>query len=80
MDKISWTILGFVFGIWTMLMVLVLNPREPEVKYIYDDEARLVGFCNGKYLIREEEDEFPSGSGNDAGTGCMFIEPIYWEG
>ena len=72
-EKIYWSAMCFLLGVWTMLMVLVLNPREAEIKYIYDTEARLVGFCNGKYLIRTEEDEFPP-------EGCMFIEPIVWEG
>lgn len=80
MDRLSIAIVGFTVGIWTVIIVTILNPQEPEVKYIYDDsighdaasEARLVGFCNGKYLIRTEEDEFPEGS-------CMFIEPITWK-
>lgn len=50
--------------------VIVNSVWPPHVKYIYDDEARLVGYCQGEYLIREEEDEFPQ--------GCYFIEPITW--
>lgn len=61
---------GFLLG---LLPYVTSETPKPVVKYIYDDEARLVGFCNGKYLIRTEEDEFPK-------TGCMFIEPIHWEG
>lgn len=71
MDKISVFLIGMAAGIATMLVVAVSFPAPHVVKYIYDDEARLVGFCNGKYLIREEEDEFP--------MGCMFIEPITWK-
>lgn len=65
---------GILLGM--VLMDVATKDPEPvtivETKYIYDDEARLVGFCNGKYLIRTEEDEFPEGS-------CMFIEPITWK-
>lgn len=80
MDRLSIASIGFAVGLWTVIIVTILNPQEPEVKYIYDtsighdvaSEARLVGFCNGKYLIRTEEDEFPKDS-------CMFIEPITWK-
>lgn len=58
-------------GALCLIGLMLAFPNE-RVKYIYDDEARLVGYCQGKYLIREEEDEFPS--------GCYFIEPISWEG
>lgn len=55
------------------LAVAIIFAFGPPKKYIYDDEARLVGYCNGQYLIREEEDEFPD-------SGCYFIEPIAWDG
>lgn len=64
---------GVVLGLLCVMgIIFVLPDGEPKIKYIYDDEARLVGFCNGKYLIRTEEDEFPK-------AGCMFIEPITWK-
>jgi benzoyl-CoA reductase/2-hydroxyglutaryl-CoA dehydratase subunit BcrC/BadD/HgdB len=70
MARFGWFSIGFIP---VMLLGFFLNPNERIVnQYIYDDEARLVGFCNGKYLIRTEEDEFPK-------TGCMFIEPITWK-
>ena len=72
MDRIDTFLWGIISGMCLILVVASLLPEKPVIKYIYDDEARLVGFCNGKYLIREEEDEFPP-------KGCMFIEPITWE-
>lgn len=66
-EMFGWLSVGFI-----PVMLFSLAAIKPEIKYIYDDEARLVGFCNGKYLIRTEEDEFPEGS-------CMFIEPITWK-
>lgn len=73
MDRISTFMMGTALGLSIAAVVLGFIPDpKPIIKYIYDDEARLVGFCNGKYLIRTEEDEFPKGS-------CMFIEPITWE-
>ena len=77
-DTVMFVLSGLV-GILLGVCLLSIPKKDPEpvtiveVKYIYDDEARLVGFCNGKYLIRTEEDEFPKDS-------CMFIEPIVWEG
>lgn len=82
MGKIDAFLWGIVLGLFIAAGVLWFSPApEPVVKYIYDgsighdaaSEARLVGFCNGKYLIRTEEDEFPA-------SGCVFIEPISWEG
>lgn len=67
---LTWVLEGVAIG---LIVVLVVTIVRPPVKYIYDDEARLVGYCNGQYLIREEEDEFPE-------TGCYFIEPITWDG
>ncbi len=66
-EMFGWLSVGFI-----PVTLFSLAAIKPEIKYIYDDEARLVGFCNGKYLIRTEEDEFPEGS-------CMFIEPITWK-
>lgn len=74
-EMFGWLSVGFI-----PVMLFSLAAIKPEIKYIYDDsighdaasEARLVGFCNGKYLIRTEEDEFPK-------AGCMFIEPIVWK-
>lgn len=66
-EMFGWLSVGFI-----PVTLFSLAAIKPEVKYIYDDEARLVGFCNGKYLIRTEEDEFPK-------SGCMFIEPIHWK-
>ncbi len=69
--------LAGIFGILLGIILMETTKKTPEpvtiveTKYIYDDEARLVGFCNGKYLIRTEEDEFP--------MGCRFIEPITWK-
>lgn len=70
-ETFGWIALGLI-PTHIVVSHVLLPPPEPIVKYIYDDEARLVGFCNGKYLIRTEEDEFPK-------AGCMFIEPITWE-
>lgn len=65
-------LIGVALGTLYIIGVLLALPDlEPQIKYIYDDEARLVGFCDGKYLIRTEEDEFPA--------GCQFIEPITWK-
>lgn len=72
MDRIDTFLWGIISGMCLILVVASLLPEKPVIKYIYDDEARLVGFCNGKYLIRTEEDEFPKDS-------CMFIEPITWK-
>lgn len=77
MTRIDAFLWGMIAGIYFMLAVASLLPEKPVIKYIYDDEARLVGFCNGKYLIREEEDEFPEAKAGE--TGCMFIEPITWK-
>ena len=74
-EMFGWLSVGFI-----PVTLFSLAAIKPEIKYIYDDEARLVGFCNGKYLIRTEEaaswpmleDEFPA-------SGCMFIEPIVWK-
>lgn len=66
-EMFGWLSVGFI-----PVTLFSLAAIKPEVKYIYDDEARLVGFCNGKYLIRTEQDEFPP-------SGCMFIEPIVWK-
>lgn len=66
-EMFGWLSVGFI-----PVTLFSLAAIKPEIKYIYDDEARLVGFCNGEYLIRTEEDEFPEGS-------CMFIEPITWK-
>lgn len=73
MSKFGSFMFGLALGMVWINVVMWALPDKPvtvtKVKHIYDDEARLVGFCNGKYLIRSEEDEFPMG-------GCMFIEPI----
>ena len=69
--RIKSALLYIAVGVATAVVVHWLMPQP--VKYIYDDEARLVGYCNGQYLIREEEDEFPD-------SGCYFIEPITWDG
>lgn len=81
MDRIDTFIGGLLLGLIFAVGTITLVPSPTQIKYIYDTEARLVGFCSGKYLIRTEEDEFPK-------SGCMFIEPIslghdaasVWEG
>lgn len=72
-DKIFSYFYTIIFGLgFGILMGLVWTQPVTIVKYVTASEARLVGFCNGKYLVRTEEDEFPS-------VGCMFIEPIHWD-